>query len=193
MTAESEASIHRAVQQITAELSVCVSGVAVESVIEAQTMIAKAARIFVSGAGRSGLCMRAFAMRLMHLGKRVHVVGDTTTPSIGAGDLLIIGSGSGKTASLLVHAERASHRGATLLLISTTEDSPLADLAECCLIIPAPLLKNPAAADRPASVQPMGTLFEQALLIVGDALVLGLMGRLDIDEQQMSARHANLE
>jgi len=54
-------------------------------------------RIFVVGAGRSGLVARAFAMRLMHLGFSVHVVGETTTPRMDPGDLLIVISGSGET------------------------------------------------------------------------------------------------
>jgi 6-phospho-3-hexuloisomerase len=54
-----------------------------ESAVSAlQEKLAAARRVFVAGAGRSGLMMRAFAMRLMHLGLAVHVVGDATTPSL---------------------------------------------------------------------------------------------------------------
>ncbi len=73
--------------------------------------------------------MRAFGMRLMHLGKTVHVVGETTTPGIAATDLLILGSGSGRTASLVVMAEQARRLGAKVLLFTTDAESPLARLA----------------------------------------------------------------
>ncbi len=60
-------------------------------------MLLDAERIFIVGKGRSGLQMNGFAMRLMHLGLPVHVVGSVTTPNITANDLLLIGSGSGRT------------------------------------------------------------------------------------------------
>ena len=46
-------------------------------------------RIFCIGVGREGMETRAFAMRLMHMGKEVHWIWDDTTPHIGEGDLLI--------------------------------------------------------------------------------------------------------
>jgi len=59
--------------------------------------ILKADRIFIMGAGRSGLVAKAFAMRLMHLGLHSYVVGETITPALKPGDLLVVFSGSGKT------------------------------------------------------------------------------------------------
>ena len=43
------------------------------------------------------------------------------------------------------------------------------------------------------SVQPLGTLFEQSLLILCDSLILELMQRSGIGAAQMLERHANLE
>src|SRR5579863_726500 len=57
--------------------------------------IATAKRIAIYGAGREGLQMDGFAMRLFHMGRHVHLVGDMTTPPIGPGDLLIVSSGPG--------------------------------------------------------------------------------------------------
>lgn len=71
----------------------------------------RARRIFVAGAGRSGFAARGFANRLMHLGRTVYFVGETTAPSIGPGDLLVIGSGSGSTASLVTFAKKAKTAG----------------------------------------------------------------------------------
>src|ERR1700738_269625 len=68
----------------------------------------KANRIFVVGAGRSGLALRAAAMRLMHLGLNVFVTGETITPAIQKGDLLLAASGSGTTSTIVISAEKAS-------------------------------------------------------------------------------------
>ena len=152
-----------------------------------------ASRIFVAGAGRSGLCMRALGMRLMHLGKTVYVVGETISPSIVVENLLIIGSGSGRTASLLAMAGQARRQGAKILLFTTDATSPLAELAHHRVVIPAPSFKVDQAIRSRMTVQPLGALFEQSMLIICDSLILGLMQRTGIDSEQMSARHANLE
>ena len=131
--------------------------------------------------------MRALGMRLMHLGKTVYVVGETTTPSIAATNLLILGSSSGRTASLLAVAEMARHQGAQILLFTTDATSPLAELADHRIVIPAP------SSLGKGSLQPMGSLFEQALLILCDSLILRLMQRTGVDAAQMLERHANLE
>jgi 6-phospho-3-hexuloisomerase len=134
------------------------------------------------------LCMRALGMRLMHVGKTVYVLGETTTPGIAVDDLLILGSGSGRTIGLLSLAEQARRRGAKILLFTTAATSPLAKLADYRLIIPAPSIRAGEG-----SLQPMGSLFEQALLILCDSLILKLMQQTGVDAVQMLARHANLE
>ena len=67
-----------------------VSASQTKALIEA---IIKSKSIFIFGAGRSGLVGRAFAMRLMHLGKRVFFIGETTTPAVKKGDILFFVSG----------------------------------------------------------------------------------------------------
>jgi 6-phospho-3-hexuloisomerase len=193
MDLESSGCLNATIEQVLTELSSCVRQVSSANLIYAGNLIEEAARIFVSGAGRSGLCMRSLGVRLMHLGKTVYVVGETTTPSITAGDLLIIGSGSGQTASVLLMAERAKHQNANILLFTTDAASPLADFADHRVIIPAPSLNMSEQIDTLNSVQPMGTLFEQSLLILCDSLVLALMQRIGVSDAQMRKRHANLE
>lgn len=154
--------------------------------------ILSAKRIFVGGKGRSGLCMRAFAMRLMHLGLAAFVVDDVTTPAITPGDLLFLGSGSGRTPSLLQYATKAKTVGASLALITAIPSSPLSGQAECVVRIPASSVKA-ADSDQPASAQPMANLFEQCLWLLLDMTTLQLMDELGSDGEQMFARHANLE
>lgn len=49
-----------------------------------------AKRVYVIGAGRSGLVAKAFAMRLMHLGLKAYVVGETITPAMNVGDVMVV-------------------------------------------------------------------------------------------------------
>lgn len=156
-------------------------------------MLREARCIFVAGRGRSGLQMSAFAMRLMHMGLAVHVVGDVTTPGIAAGDLVVIGSGSGRTASLVGYAVRARDLGARVALVTAAEQSPIGEAADCVVGISAPTPKLAERYDLSASILPMGSLFEQALGLLLDLVILQLMRELNIDGARMFARHANLE
>ena len=181
------------IERILTEVADCVRQASTESLTQAGTLIESSSRIFVAGAGRSGLCMKAFGMRLMHLGKVVYVVGETTTPSIAASDLLILGSGSGRTTSLLAMAEQAQRRGAQVLLFTTDAESPLAKLSNLRVVIPAPSFRVTDETHDSKSIQPLGTLFEQSMLILCDSLILGLMQRTGVSAAQMFERHANLE
>jgi 6-phospho-3-hexuloisomerase len=160
---------------------------------QARRLVLGARRIFVAGKGRSGLQMEAFAMRLMHLGLSTHVVGDVTTPGIASGDLLVIGSGSGRTASLVCHAERAHQLQVPVLLFTAAQDSPIHAFADGIVRIDAPTPKIDEDYAFQASILPMGSLFEQALGLLLDLIVLMLMRDLDVDGGQMFSRHANLE
>ena len=181
------------IERILSEVADCVRQTSTESLIQAAALMESSPRIFVAGAGRSGLCMRAFGMRLMHLGKTVYVVGETITSSIAATDLLILGSGSGRTASLLTMAEQAQRRGAQVLLFTTDAGSPLAELSDLRVVIPAPSFMVTDEAHDSKSIQPLGTLFEQSMFILCDSLILGLMQRTGVSAAQMFERHANLE
>lgn len=151
-----------------------------------------APRIFAAGKGRSGLHMRAFAMRLVHLGLAAHVVDEVTTPAIAAGDLLLVGSGSGRTASPVRYAQTAKGVGARVALITAAESSPLGDATDVTVHLAAPTPKI-AGSDLSASIQPMGSRFEMSLGVLLDALVLLLMDDLGATADAMFARHANLE
>jgi 6-phospho-3-hexuloisomerase len=179
--------------QVLSELEACVSQVSVESLTQALALIESAPQIFVTGAGRSGLCMRALGMRLMHLGKTVYVIGETTTPGIAAKNLLIIGSGSGQTASLLVMARKARSYDAKILLFTTDATSPMAELADQLVLVPAPSLGMNEGERDHLSIQPMGTLFEQSLFILCDSLILRMIRQSGISTSQMLGCHANLE
>lgn len=153
--------------------------------------LAKAEKVFVAGAGRSGLMMRAFAMRLMHMGFRAYVVGETVTPGIAEGDLLLIGSGSGETKTLASMAAKAQGIGASVALVTIMPESALGRLANTVVVIPAATKESTSGAA--LSRQPMGTLFEQSLLLLLDTVVLNLMESMELEGTAMFRNHANLE
>ena len=147
-------------------------------------------RVFVAGAGRSGLVLRMAAMRLMHLGLTVHVAGDTTTPAINAGDLLLVASGSGTTSGVVKAAETAAKAEARIAAFTTNPDSPLAALADALVIIPAAQKTDHGSS---VSRQYAGSLFEQVLFVVTEAVFQSLWDNTDIPAEDLWRRHANLE
>lgn len=172
------------------ELVRCVHAVRESELDEARLAILKAKRIFTFGAGRSGLALKMAAMRLMHLGLRVHVVGETTTPAIEAGDLLLIASGSGTTAGAVHAAQVAKRAGAMLLVLTTAQASPLGMLADHRICIPA---ATKQAHGGTISQQYAGALFEQSVLLLTDAIFQHLWREGGESAESLWTRHANLE
>lgn len=148
-------------------------------------------RVFVAGAGRSGLMGRAFAMRLMHAGKEAYVVGETVTPGIEAGHVLVLGSGSGETRGLIAMAEKAKALGAAVVAVTLAPESSLGRLADFTVKLPGSP-KDQSGSGR-GTIQPMASLFEQTLLVFYDAVILRLMELTGQTTQHMFGKHANLE
>lgn len=152
--------------------------------------ITNANHIFIMGAGRTGLMMKAAAMRLMHLGYKVYVIGETTTPAICKGDILLAGSGSGTTSGIVKAAETAKTVGAAVVCFTTNALSPLAKLANNTILIPAAQKQE---RDEAISKQYAGSLFEQSLLLVLDALIQTLWELDGSSASELWKRHANME
>jgi 6-phospho-3-hexuloisomerase len=175
---------------VTQEIFRALSGLKPEQMAALAEAILAANRIFVCGAGRSLLMMRAFAMRLMHLGLHSYVVGETITPAIKKGDLLIGASGSGETGTTLAMLQAAHERKAQTAAFTTRPDSSIAQAADVVVEIPA---RSVGVAQQRLSVQPLGSLFEQCLLVTTDGMVLTLIERLGATHEEMHARHTKLE
>jgi len=142
-------------------------------------------RIFVYGAGRSGLMLKAFAMRLAQAGRMVYVVGETVTPAIGENDLLLLASASGNTSSVCRYAKIAKDAGADLLILTASLHSELIGIAGTADVY----FRTPTKEDGTNAASLMGTLFEQAVLLFCDQVILCL----DEDATEMRKRHTNLE
>lgn len=154
---------------------------------------ARNARIFVVGLGRSGLVAKCYAMRMMHLGYKTYVVGEVVTPAIGKGDVLLVVSGSGETESLVCMVKKAAKIGAKIILFTIFSKSSVSQYADQIVRIPASTSKVEYSNESIDSIQPMGNLFEQSVLLLLDYLVMCLMDFVGTNSKDMFTRHANLE
>lgn len=162
--------------------------------------ILKAKNIFVVGAGRSGLVGKAFAMRLVQVGISAHVVGETTTPAITKKDLLIAVSGSGRTSQILNVAKIAKDIGVKVLTITSYPEEKLGQMSDHVVTIKGrtkvDIEESYTASQLKgefASLTPLGTLFEDTVLVFFDGVIAKLMVELGKGEQYMKKRHASLE
>lgn len=147
--------------------------------------------VFVTGLGRTGLMARGFAMRLMHLGRRVFHVGDVITPAIAKGDLLVICSRTGKSKVLGHYVSIARRAKARVAVLTASPESPVAARADVVVHIDDSVRRR--GRDAGERKLPLGSLFEQSLLVVLDQVVLDLMDRLDLTEEDMARIHTEFE
>jgi 6-phospho-3-hexuloisomerase len=154
-------------------------------------VLAAADRVFVIGVGREGLAARGFAMRLMHTGTTVHWGWDDTTPNITSGDVLVMVNGSGSIGHLDYVFGQVRATGATTVVVTGVPDAATPRAADHVLVVPASVYRG--TGDLVPSVQPMGSLFEQATGVVFDLLVLEVAARRGLTFADLAARHRNFE
>jgi 6-phospho-3-hexuloisomerase len=177
--------------KVIEELSYSISYISDAEAEQLVNAITTSSKVFIAGAGRSGLMSKSFAMRMMHMGIDSYVVGETVTPSIDLNDLLIISSGSGETKSLVTMAEKAKSLGATVAIVTISPESTIGKLADITVKLPG----SPKDKDTSQykTIQPMASLFEQTLLLFFDAVILRYMQIRGLTSNSMFTRHANLE
>lgn len=181
-------------REILRELTADAERVSGESIMALAEQILASRRVFVAGAGRSGFAARAFANRLAHIGFPTHFVGEPTTPPIAADDLLIIGSGSGKTSSLVAMARKARELGAVVATLTIHPENEIGQLANIVITIPGITAKTSAdSAPTRESIQMTGSSFEQLSWLIYDTVVIVLRDRTAQSNDDLFARHANLE
>ena len=168
----------------------------VEDMIQA---ISKSKSVFIVGSGRSGLIGMAFAMRLMHLGFVVYVIGDVTTPSINKDDCLVAISGSGETRTVTIAAETAAESGASVIGITTNTSSTLGKFLDVAVNIeskskePWKYYTSHVLKGNYDDLTPMGTLFEDSTHLFLDGLIAEFMARLGKKEIDLKKRHTTIE
>ncbi|MEM1643355.1 MAG: 6-phospho-3-hexuloisomerase [Desulfurococcaceae archaeon] len=160
----------------------------------------RGSKILIIGAGRTGLVGKAFAQRLLHLGYNVAVLGETIVPRINSNDLIISLSGSGRTKLVVTATEAAKAVGARIVVITSLPDSPLAKLADVLVVVPG-RTKIASEEDYFARqilgihepLAPLGTLFEDTLMVFLDGVIVELMNKLGKTEEDLKEAHANIE
>lgn len=153
--------------------------------------IDKSRKIFVCGEGRSGLVGKCFAMRLMHIGYKVYVIGETTTPSINEKDILFAISGSGETSLVLNIVNKSLANGTSIIGVTSKKESSLAKASLKTLIVPG-TVKSDSTSDS-KSIQLLSSLFDQSVHIVLDCLCLKLSYKDRLDNKTAIKNHSNLE
>jgi 6-phospho-3-hexuloisomerase len=178
------------IDTVASEMTTVLTNVSEEEALHFSQKLNEAKRIFVTGEGRSGLMGKAFAMRLMHGGYTVYVIGETITPSIEEGDLLIAISGSGSTGAIYQFAAKAKEAGAKVLLVTTNKEAKIATISDGALVIPAATkYRRP---EEPSTIQPLGNQFDQAVHLVLDAIIIGTLqaSKEQTSYEEMTKRHA---
>ena len=150
----------------------------------------KAQAIFILGAGRCQYMLRAFCMRLMHLGFETYMVGDTISPALKPGDLLVVADGAGYLSTLAETVRLAKRNGAYVAMLTILPDSLIGKLADSHVVIPG---RTAAHGGVGTSIQPGGGRFEQSLLIFLDAVIASLVEEFNLPFEAPFSRHTNLE
>jgi len=164
--------------------------------------ILNAERIYVMGAGRSGLVAKAFAMRLMHLGFKSYVIGETITPAMKKGDIIVAFSGSGETKTIAELCETAKSIGGSICLVSSKKESRIGKIADSVVVIEShrDIVDDESAEyeirqmmGEHKSFAPLGTLFETASMVFSDSIISAIMDITKCEECDLKGRHANIE
>ena len=172
-----------------------------EAIEKFEDIIISSKNIFVTGAGRSGLAAKAFAMRLMHLGLSAYVVGETISPAIYEDDCIIAISGSGETNTIVSAAKIAKNRGSKVLALTSYPDSTLGQMCDSYILVKGRTKKEVDDENyikrqihgNYTSLTPLGTAFELTTLVFLDAIVSELMEEMHQTESDLKARHTVLE
>jgi len=174
------------------ELSAVFSKLDDTAVDKAVAMIASARNVVVFGGGRERLQIMGFAMRLFHLGRAVAVEGDMTTPAVGRGDLFVVTVGPGEISTALALLGVARKAGATILVLTAQPQGRAAAFADFVLTVPAQTMADDQGKAK-TSILPMGSLYEGALFILFEVMILKLREVVEVDPEVMRANHTNLE
>ena len=176
---------------VISECSQALQAIDEEKIAEYLDILLHAKRVFFVGVGRVLLSLEAVAKRYAHLGIDTVIVGQITEPAITPDDVLIVGSGSGETMFPAGIARKAKAIGAKVVHIGSNPNSGLKEIAD--LFVRIPVESRAKAPDEIHSEQPMTSLFEQSLLLFGDATALMIIQEKQLDLKKLWEFHANLE
>lgn len=192
--------LNDAIDEIIDNVQIVSSELDEKTIMELMELLTSSKNVFLLGQGRSGLVARAFAMRLMHLGISVYVVGETITPAITKEDCLLAISGSGETSYIISTAKIAQKRGAKIVAVTSYDESTLGKISDLIVHIQGrtkvDIEKNYVKRQikgKHLPLSPLGTLFEVSSLIFLDGLIAQLMDKMGKTERDLKERHTVLE
>ena len=187
----SRITFYDTVDEITAELTKAMKSIKSEEVEDLMREINSAQQVFFVGVGRVMLALQCVAKRLAHLGIDAHCVGEITEPAITEKDLLIVGSGSGTTLFPVAIAKKAKEQGAKVVHVGSNPEGEMKNIAD--FMVRIPVRTKLYLEDEIDSTQPMTSLFEQGVLLLGDAVAKMIIEEEQLDMKKLWRYHANLE
>jgi len=180
-------------ETVTQEIKTVLAHVDETEAIELSQLLEHAKNIFVFGEGRSGLMGKAFAMRLMHGGFSVYVVGETTTPSIQKDDLLVVISGSGSSVMITSLVETVKKKEAVLALVTTNREAEV--IKDCQSVLHVPAATKYRRSSEPDTIQPLGNQFDQSVHLLLDSIIIYTLEKASdsMSFEEMKNKHTNME
>jgi len=187
---------------IVSEISNILSNINNKQTDNLINQIILAERIFLVAIGRVNLSLQCFGKRLSHLGFKIELVGSLTEKPATKKDLLIVASGSGESIVPLHISKKAKKIGCKILHVTSAKKSSIRKLADYIVELNAPTKKtkiivkdslSDSASKTKTSIQPMSTLFDQALHIYGDIVSVQIIEKLRLNKINLWKNHANLE
>lgn len=160
------------------------------------SMICSADKIVGYSAGRMGFGLKAFLMRLNHLGIPAYWIGDNYVPPMAKNDLFICCSNSGTTKSVANIMDIFINKaGGKVVAFVGNKESYMGKMAS--LTIPFKTCNgglNSADNDSKInSIQPMTTLTEQAMFLMFDIVAKMIIEKKAIDLNETKTFHSNIE
>lgn len=159
-------------------------------------LILSADKVVGYGAGRMGLSLKAFIMRLNHLGIEAFYYDDTYIPPMEEYDLLLISSGSGETLTVRTFMDKARKvSNCSIGVITGSRNSYMGRIADS-VIVYKPCnggLNSEDSEDKINSVQIMSTLNEQATYILFDIMAKKIADKLKLKPEWIKGNHFNVE
>lgn len=153
--------------------------------------ILQADTVFLTGVGRVLLALQAFCKRLNHLGIAAYCVGELNEPAATSKSLLIVGSGSGESVCPAAIVKKAAALGLSIAHIGSNAHSSMEPYSH--IFVRIPVQTKLGLPDEISSRQPMSSLFEQAVFLLGDTVSLMLAEMKQEDVSSLWQYHANLE
>lgn len=181
---------HDRIKQALEEISAPLMAMDDDAVKRLAGEVLAARRIVLFGMGRELLQLKAFGMRLVHLGLDAHIAGDVTALPVTTGDIVIISIGPGDLDMHRAMAGLARKSGARLVVLTAQPQAAIPQMADAVVVIPAQTMADDTGSD---ALLPMGTVYEIALLIYLDLVAVKLRELTGQTLEQIRARHTNLE